>query len=376
MPQKTEINSFTGLRGIAAVYVVIFHYSIGFKNSNPITTFLSHGYLAVDLFFVLSGFVMALNYSYMFRSGISLASYFTFLGRRIARVYPLYFVATLCGFFLVIIGWGEKLSRSPWINLLSNVFMFQAWGFGGSLDGPGWSISTEWAAYLLFPILLLPTMFCKSVVANISLAVCVACVALLCILPPAITGNTAPMAPLHLYRYHHGFPVYRCLSEFSIGMLAFRFSSSSIGKNFGKKAWPIFVLCGVCVLLLTIPRSDFVFVLTLPLLLVALSTGEHVPQKILSSAPFMLAGALSYSIYLIHDLLGGVLRWVNGQVTARGLNHAQTYSASVGIILTFGLAWMAYKLIETPGRTWLRKVFEGNSRHKIEKVPSIEIGMP
>ena len=104
MSERREIRSLTGLRGIAALYVVLFHYLDGLSYTTPRNVFLAHGYLAVDLFFVLSGFVMTLTYSGMFQAGSSFALFRIFLGRRIARVYPLYFVCTFCGALLVVLG--------------------------------------------------------------------------------------------------------------------------------------------------------------------------------------------------------------------------------------------------------------------------------
>lgn len=64
-----EIRALTGLRGIAAILFVVFHEAGNFAGTGPAATFLRHGYNAVDLFFVLSGFVMALTYRAKFRGG-------------------------------------------------------------------------------------------------------------------------------------------------------------------------------------------------------------------------------------------------------------------------------------------------------------------
>jgi peptidoglycan/LPS O-acetylase OafA/YrhL len=134
-----EIRPLTGLRGIAALYVVSYHHRLGVPFSNPLTTSLAHGYLAADLFFVLSGFVMALTYSHMFARGWSMAAYVRFLGRRAARIYPLYFVATLAAFVFILAGALEAPRLAPLGTALTlNLLLIQAWGFVGSLDGPAW----------------------------------------------------------------------------------------------------------------------------------------------------------------------------------------------------------------------------------------------
>jgi len=375
-PDKREIRSLTGLRGIAAIHVVIFHYFLGLPMSNPVTTFISHGYLAVDLFFVLSGFVMALNYSYLFRSTVSLRDYGTFLGRRLARVYPLYAVTTVCALLLLWAGWLKSDYAPHWADLISNLFMVQAWGFGESLNGPGWSISTEWAAYLLFPLLLVPASFRGLRVAFGFGALCVGGLLVLCLLPTAMTHNTNPVAILDFHDARHGLSLCRCIPEFSLGMTAFRFSSTARIRSLTGKAWPVMVLSCLSIVLLAVPRADLLFVLTLPFLLIALSNGEHLPQRILGSAPIMLSGVLSYSIYLVHQLLSGVLNWTDRAAARRGLHHAESYAAAVCMVLTLLLAWPMYQWIEAPGRRWLRKVFGGAAVKPVERAPSLETGMP
>ena len=94
MPQAVpqQIRPLTGIRGLAASYVVAYRAPVlsWIRQSE----FLRHGYLAVDLFFVLSGFVMAMSYSRMFASGFSPRHYGAFLIRRLARIYPLYLLVT------------------------------------------------------------------------------------------------------------------------------------------------------------------------------------------------------------------------------------------------------------------------------------------
>jgi peptidoglycan/LPS O-acetylase OafA/YrhL len=97
---RSEIRSLTGLRGVAAAYVVLYHMHLFELCSGAAATVLTHGYLAVDLFFVLSGFVMALTYAELFEGGFSAGRYRDFLVRRIARVYPLYVVVTLVCYLL------------------------------------------------------------------------------------------------------------------------------------------------------------------------------------------------------------------------------------------------------------------------------------
>lgn len=130
---RSEIRALTGLRGIAAIFVVVFHEAGNFAGTGPAATFLRHGYNAVDLFFVLSGFVMALTYGAKFKEGCAHREYFSFLGRRIARIYPLYALATLFSFGISEVHLSQIPPVShPLTTLILNLAAVQTWGFAGA----------------------------------------------------------------------------------------------------------------------------------------------------------------------------------------------------------------------------------------------------
>jgi len=136
----SEINALTGLRGVAALCVVLYHWKDGAERlfmRGPRLTFEAHGYLSVDLFFVLSGFVMALNYDGMFARRITRVNYTKFLGKRFARIYPMYL---FCLVLIVAFNVG-KAPATPRL-LVANLLMVQNWGHWSSLNAPSWSIST------------------------------------------------------------------------------------------------------------------------------------------------------------------------------------------------------------------------------------------
>lgn len=361
MRSGQEIRPLTGLRGVAAIYVMLFHYVLGLPFSNPGTTLLAHGYLAVDLFFVLSGFVMALNYSQMFRSGLMRSNYARFLGRRVARVYPLYFAMTIVGSVLVLAGSLEPMGTSIPFALATNLLMIQSWGLAGSLDGPAWPISAEWAAYLLFPAILVPCLFRRPLQAWLALSACVGLLVMLCLIPQSLGHRPRPDTLLDLHTSYMALPVVRCLPEFTLGILAFRASATPCGLILARSRWLSPLVCLGVILLLTIPRTDLVVVLLFPILVVSLTSEQHRAGRILASRPAELAGLLSYSIYLTHDLLGGLINWLHGTVEHLGMAHAQIYAAAAGVGLTFPCACLAYRFIEVPGRRWLRLAFEGSA---------------
>jgi peptidoglycan/LPS O-acetylase OafA/YrhL len=367
MREHREIRSLTGLRGAAAVYVVFHHYFLGLPFTNPFNTFLAHGYLAVDLFFVLSGFVMTLNYAHMFHVGWSRTAMLTFLSRRIARVYPLYLVATTCAFLLIIAGWLENPAAASLKKTFAlNLALVQAWGFAPSLDAPGWSISAEWAAYLLFPVLLSLAFFRKPLWGWLSAVSSVAILVILCILPAPLVHNLRPLAMLDLHSSYRGFAVWRCLPEFTLGILAARLLGTPAAVWLGGHRWAPLGLCLGVLAMLAIPCADLGVVLLFPVLILCLASKDNLPSVILGSWPVHYLGVISYSIYLVHDLLGGLLARTHQYAHGHGLAHAQTYAAALGIVLTFPISVCAYKLIESPGRRFLRQLLEETYSPRIQ----------
>jgi peptidoglycan/LPS O-acetylase OafA/YrhL len=358
MKTPNEIRSLTGLRGVAAVYVVLYHFITPLPFTNFLNTFESHGYLAVDLFFVLSGFVMAMNYGHMFQDGWSFASYRRFLGRRVARIYPLYLVVTIVGFIELF--HHHRAYAQAFEILAANVLMIQTWGLVRSFDTACWSISSEWAAYVIFPLLLMPTLYAKVSIRCLSAAACVVILGALCILPTQFHGPGRSDALLDLVQPTLAIPVVRCLAEFALGLLAFRTSLTPVGQWVKLSKWIAPSALLVIIALLTIPKTDFAVVMLFPILIVSLASDLNVAGRVLASKPLEFVGTISYSIYLDHVFIHGakIQLWITAAVTKAHLGHPEYYVTAFFFAITFPISYIAYRLIEKPGRRWLRRLFE------------------
>jgi peptidoglycan/LPS O-acetylase OafA/YrhL len=151
-----NIPALTGLRGAAAMWVVFYH--IAYHVPVPIIRF---GYLGVDVFFILSGFVLSYVYAgdlnpYDFRS------YLRFLQARIARIYPLHAV-TLCALGVIVLSFPDFATRytmpaQRWGlgPFLASMFLIQNWAhwLPTCWNTPAWSLSAEYFGYIVFPIFL------------------------------------------------------------------------------------------------------------------------------------------------------------------------------------------------------------------------------
>ncbi len=153
--QPSHIKPLTGLRFLAASWVVLYHYWP--KLTSPwIVPLVQKGYLGVELFFVLSGFILC--HVYLDAFGERRFSYGGFLWARLARIYPLH-LATLIGVGAMALAAGAAglpvdKSVLAWGSLPANLSLTQAWGLApeAGWNHPSWSISAEWFAYLNFPL--------------------------------------------------------------------------------------------------------------------------------------------------------------------------------------------------------------------------------
>lgn len=155
---KMLLPTLTGVRGIAALAVLFYHIrgAMGGFLPDRAIAWLAQGYLAVDLFFVLSGFVLWWNYGAQFRDQGTRAAP-RFIVRRFARIFPLHLaiLSAMALFALALLASGrDPGGHYDFAQLPAHVLLVQNWGFGGQLlwNDPAWSISTEWAAYLLLAV--------------------------------------------------------------------------------------------------------------------------------------------------------------------------------------------------------------------------------
>jgi peptidoglycan/LPS O-acetylase OafA/YrhL len=362
MSQPRVLPSLTPLRGIAAFWVVIYHYNIWAPNAHLDSPIIGKGYLAVDLFFMISGFVMTHVYHRGFLRDFG-GNYFRFLGARIARLYPLHililllFLATALssrtadyvatGDFSAIPLTGARSIGAFFANLL----MLQgvkaselSWNY------PAWTISIEFMAYLLFP-LLLPAIWQASPKWQAALA------AVLLGLLSYLTLLTNDS----FNQWDGPTTLLRCLPEFVLGMLLYSlYCSGRYRWVIGSDAAALGILVTALVLLLT-GISDFLTVIVFAVLLVAAVSNEGRVTGILNARPLLWLGALSYSLYLAHGFVqfGATRLLAAAGVSDRGsLTHLYSLLLIAAMVLTsFGIASLTYVTVERIARRRLRRLF-------------------
>jgi peptidoglycan/LPS O-acetylase OafA/YrhL len=162
-------------------------------------------------------------------------------------------------------------------------------------------------------------------------------------------------------------PVLRCVSEFTLGLLAWRSCKHDL---MGSRWLPM--LTGAAILfLLAIRRSDIGIVLLLPVFIASLSHEGSLAAKALGSRPLRWLGEISYSLYLVHTLC------LNGKphalrlLVSHHVPHPTTIYSATFLVVTLALAQTTYLLIEQPGRSLLRGIFEFSSPSKSRTLQSL-----
>jgi peptidoglycan/LPS O-acetylase OafA/YrhL len=154
MQAPANLKSLTALRFFAAIWVVLYDYWPNLHAAMP-SALIEKGYLGVELFFILSGFILCHVYLASVAEGGF--RYGSFLWARLARIYPLH-LATLAAVAVMALtarALGKSIDANilSWTSLPANLLLVHAWGLAPAAgwNHPSWSISAEWFAYLCFP---------------------------------------------------------------------------------------------------------------------------------------------------------------------------------------------------------------------------------
>jgi peptidoglycan/LPS O-acetylase OafA/YrhL len=319
-----QLPALTPLRGIAALWVVLYHYCgtaqyLPNLDITPHSYIVSKGYLAVDIFFMLSGFVMAHVYHCAFSESVG-QHYRGFPVARIARLYPLHvfvlalFVATAAASQLMTGIATGSLESMPLTGprslgaIVANIFMLQGLSAGQlSWNYPAWSISVEFIAYLALP-------FALPAIARAPDAVRLVLGAILF----AVLAWLAALTKGDLDQWDGPITLVRCMPEFLVGTLLY-FAFRDHGHRFGLNSdLAVLAVLAATLICLHVGAPDLLIVsLFAALVLLAVSnTGAF--ARLANTGPLIWLGEISYSLYLIH----GFIQFATSKgLSAFGIQH-------------------------------------------------------
>jgi peptidoglycan/LPS O-acetylase OafA/YrhL len=353
------LPEFTAIRFFAAAYVVLFHiYDNSALFAQVETHFFRKGYLGVDIFFILSGFILTHVYLGAYRR--KEFSYSEFMINRVARVYPLHAVmlAVFLALYLVSSRMGLLAAGSGmnWDHLLPHILVVHAWGFtdGHSWNFPSWSISAEFFAYFIFPLFLLFTRIRAGIGIVLSLAIF------------AAVFVAVEQTGYRLTALMYNFGILRIFCEFLIGVYICmlctdrRFSTAA-----AKAALAVVVLAFIGLAHLGV--TDLVLVPLVALAIYLLGQVAGAPEGwFMRSRLLVYLGEISYSTYMTHYFIHLVFL----AVASRFFGLSEKLPLGPWLLmwaLIFLSSVMSFHFVEKPARRMIRALWGGRpwARRKV-----------
>lgn len=341
-----DLRALTGLRFLAALWVVLYtawpHLDVSWV---PVA--VTKGYLGVEVFFVLSGFI--LSHVYLEAAGQKRYSYGGFLWARIARVYPLHLVTLFGMVALGIAGTAAGLSidgsLTDWRALPAHLTMTHAWGLAptSAFNHPSWSISAEWFAYLTFPAYAFVAWRMRerpllAVAGAVGLAL-------------GIYAAFQPLAGFSLTEATFRWGALRIVPCFALGCALYLVHRRAPIPYAG----PVALISGLALLTsASLGLWDPVTVLLAGGLILGLGSLDNARAGLLGSRVSVYLGEISYSIYMVCAPVLLVMTNVAARLT--GAADKQFHIIVwLGIVAAIPVAAMAtYHLVERPCRKALR----------------------
>jgi peptidoglycan/LPS O-acetylase OafA/YrhL len=344
------IPALTGVRAYAAFMVLLYHlnFPAGFL---PVA---QRGYLGVDLFFILSGFIISHVYI-RHMAALRWNTVRVFLWHRFVRLFPVHAVVLLglVALITALHALGIDLRSGNWVyaDLPWQLLLLHAWGTTetATWNMPSWSISAEWFAYLLFPVVALAALRLPRMLA----------------LPAAIVSLLIAVLLYDAFGWvvrdaWVGWPaLLRVESEFICGAMLYRAQLFD-----GRALVPAWMSDALCVLAVAgfvyfteTGRSDFVLIGCLAVLILGASGSGPIARAVFGLPPIVWLGTISYSIYMVHFPVLLVLRRA---LDASGWQAwsppLQTVANLTAILVVLTVAAALFYFVENPARRRLRNV--------------------
>lgn len=307
-----KIDALTGIRIIAALWVVVFHFrgnlASEFESYAYVAPLIEYGELGVDLFFTLSGFVIGLVYGRKLSERWSWRSNLWFWWARFIRLWPAYmFMLLLVGlwhFYFVVVRHPDPVAPRDLSlgSFLRQTLMIVQWTEADSdrltWNGPAWTVSAEVLAYLLFPLLALLTVRFADRIATAWLPV------LAVVMTTPLIASTIARGSL----YAPWTWLLRIGCCFLAGYVMFFFYERHQGSRAAQRWGGVVFLGAVVVFVATLLVAQasghhvwgFLTIGLLPIIIGSLSLDRSIVARTLSTRPFVLGGTISYSVYLVH----------------------------------------------------------------------------
>lgn len=361
------LPALTTVRFALALGVVFFHYQLQWAwNAESVTGLLDRARLGVDIFFILSGFVLTHAYRKQIASGH--VPYIRFLISRFARIYPAHLVVLF--FVVFMVGVASALGADFDTNFYNPVgfvltlFLVHAWGpewVKAEWNGPSWSLSAEWFAYLAFPAYA-KLGFVLRDRPWLLLALAAGLFFALDRLYFGFYADTVVHAEAR-------FGILRIIPEFLYGVALYRIGER-LRVSRALAVGSAIVTTVVLLALMHVSADDRLVVVAAGPMLLALALLSKAGADAPLARPWMLAaGEASFSLYLVHMPLLIGWKGVHSALTGRPSSYVfDWWEVGALLILTVAVAFLLHFLVEAPARGWIRNHFARGRRESVASV--------
>lgn len=357
-----ELIGLTAWRGVAAILVVLYHLDGLFTQIGqhlpfgPFSALVERGYAFVDMFFILSGFVIAHVYGQ--RNLLEREALGRFLTLRLGRIYPLHFFVIVLLAVLPVARYLQGVDSSfsgprSWQSLITELLLLDSFGIHDGLtwNEVSWSISAEWISYLAAPILLLLVRHQR-----VSNALVAATMVMLWVGLYWLADDSG-------YLGHEPFRIgwIRGVLGFTMGICTYRLASLPMVRRFSAQRGSVAVAAlGVLGAATVSPHDAFLTPFFLVLILSSIASSGREAQ-VLNSRPMRWLGDISYSTYMLQQI------FLLGALNALS---SSTMAISPLALWAISLAWLAgllavsaltYRCVEVPARDAVRARVQSRS---------------
>jgi peptidoglycan/LPS O-acetylase OafA/YrhL len=353
-----RLNALTGLRSFAAVNIIFFHFS------NPqwfgfLAPVVNAGYASVSFFILLSGFVLAYNYSSRARAG--LLDRTRFWKARFTRLYPVYLLSLLLSWRMIVPEYATHTHTMFWTGMVLTPLLLQGWipSLATFLNTPAWTMSAESFYYLLFPWLAKWKRPAQSWYYLIQLAG-VWCLGML---PGTLYLVFNPDGIAHPDRFSWGpwlqvlkYTPLPHLASFVFGILLAELDE--LVARAGRLRLVLGLAGFACIfgILELGPRVPYAILhdgLLMPLFgcIVLGLAGDNLLSRLLAFRPLVFVGEASYCMYLLHFNFWNLIHDTH-VLNRLGLNRFDPW---ISYIVLIAMAVLALHLVEKPAQRQLRK---------------------
>lgn len=368
---KPHYALLDGLRGVAALLVVWYHIFEGFQfaGNKPVIDFINHGYLAVDFFFILSGFVVGYAYDNRWGKTLTLGGFFR---RRLIRLQPMVCMGAVIGAASFLLSGMERWDGTHatlWLTFLAFVcgcLMLPALpgmprevrgnGEMFPLNGPCWSLFFEYVGNIVYALFI--RRLSTRLLALLSFALCCA-LAWFAVTDQSGYGSIGVGWTVDRTNILGG--MLRMLCPFTMGILM-----SRLFKPLRQARGAFWTSAALLLIIFHVPYiySDGALSLNgvfeaaciiavFPLVVWYAASGKT--TDIASTRICRFLGDISYPLYIVHyPLMYAFYMWL---IKTRQYTLYETWPAALAVVTaSIILAWLCLKLYDMPVRKWLRNL--------------------